>query len=109
MFGRGSQGRFRSYKFSLVTAHSRCSGVYLVWDRFRSDYLLGGYRINCTDRSLTTMATTAAIWEAMRYSRDELNLKHFDLEGSMIPGVELFFRKFGGVLTPFYVISWARP
>ena len=85
------------------------AAVYLVWDRFRSYYLLGGYRSNCADRSLTTMATTAAIWEAMRYSRDELNLKHFDLEGSMIPGVELFFRKFGGVLTPFYVISWARP
>ncbi len=82
------------------------SAIFLVCDRYRSYYMLGGYRQQ--DDRISRAATTFGLWEAMRYTREELGLKTFDLEGSMIPGVELFFRKFGGELTPFYTISWGR-
>lgn len=34
--------------------------------------------------------------------------KAFDFEGSMIPGVENLFRRFGGIATPYYVIKKER-
>jgi hypothetical protein len=84
------------------------SAVFLVWDRHRSYYLLGGFREDEEKAKIARVATTYCLWTAMNFTRETLGLKVFDLEGSMIPGVELFFRKFGGDLTPFYVISWER-
>ena len=82
------------------------AATYIIWDRFRSYYLLGGYQEEGPSAETARIATTVAIWEAMRFTREDLGLRTLDLEGSMIPGVELFFRKFGGVLTPFYTIAW---
>lgn len=48
---------------------------------------------------LVAKLVDVAIRETIRSGKD------FDFEGSMIPGVEKFFRKFGGELTPYYVIS----
>ncbi|MCL4870650.1 MAG: GNAT family N-acetyltransferase [Anaerolineae bacterium] len=84
------------------------AAVYIVWDRYRSYYLLGGFNEQVTDRQAGQVAMSFALWDAMCFSRNELGLFEFDLEGSMIPGVELFFRKFGGQLKPFYTISWQK-
>jgi Acetyltransferase (GNAT) domain len=102
-------GRKLAQTFGIYSPEGRMlSAVYLVWDRFRSYYLMGGFREVKGDNQPGFSATALAIWEAMRFTREDLGLSQFDLEGSMIPGVELFFRKFGGALVPFYTISWHK-
>lgn len=81
------------------------AGVHIVWDWNRSYYLLGGYDLERRHHG----ASALAIWRAIRFTKNELGLREFDFEGSMIPQVEQFFRKFGGRLTPYYSISWMRP
>ncbi|MFW6009198.1 MAG: GNAT family N-acetyltransferase [archaeon] len=76
-------------------------GVYIVWDNKRSYYLLGGYDPEHGHHG----ASTLAMWEAIQYTSEELELKEFDFEGSMIQSVEKFFRKFGGKLTPYYQVK----
>ncbi|MBI1730857.1 GNAT family N-acetyltransferase [Candidatus Acetothermia bacterium] len=85
--------------------HRPIAGVYIVWDHRRAYYLLGGY-----DPAIAHSGASAlAIWKAIRFVSEELRLSEFDFEGSMMPAIELFFRKFGGRLTPYYSVSWARP
>jgi hypothetical protein len=84
---------------------SPIAGVYLVWDQHRAYYLLGGY----DPEKGHTGASAIAMWEAIQFASNELNLTEFDFEGSMIPAVEQFFRKFGGTLTPYYSVSWSTP
>ncbi|MGD0780583.1 MAG: GNAT family N-acetyltransferase [Dehalococcoidales bacterium] len=79
--------------------------VYIVWDSKRSYYLLGGYD---AERSHIG-ASSIAVWEAIKYTKENLGLREFDFEGSLISQVELFFRKFGGMLTPYYNIKWVKP
>lgn len=91
------------------TAGELLSSLYLVWDHQRSYYLLGGYLEDLPDELGSRGASTLALWEAMRCTRLELGLSQFDLEGSMMPGVERFFRQFGGALLPYYTVSWSAP
>jgi len=81
------------------------AGVYIVWDWNRSYYLLGGYDPERSHHGSSALA----MWAAIRFTKEELGLSEFDFEGSMIPQVEQFFRKFGGRLTPYYLVSWMRP
>ena len=83
-------------------------GVYLVWDHKRSYYLLGGYADSSTSGEYRGVPALA-LWHAMQFSRNELGLQQFDLEGSMVPGIESFFRKFGGTLFPTFTVSWTHP
>lgn len=79
--------------------------VYLVWDNNRCYYLMGGYDSENSHHGATAMA----MWEAIKFSMGELGLAEFDFEGSMIPQIEQYFRKFGGILTPYYSVFWERP
>lgn len=79
--------------------------VYIVWDNKRSYYLLGGYDHEKSHHG----ASAIAMWEAIRFAKEKLSLREFDFEGSMIPQVEQFFRKFGGEQTPYYTVSWVKP
>lgn len=79
--------------------------VYIVWDKKRSYYLLGGYDPEKKHHG----ASAIALWEAIKFTKEKLRLDEFDFEGSMIPQVEFFFRKFGGRLTPYYSVAWTRP
>ena len=79
--------------------------VYLVWDHRRAYYLLGGY----DPEKGHTGASALAMWQAIQYASRELGLAQFDFEGSMVPAVEQFFRKFGGQLVPYQSISWLAP
>jgi hypothetical protein len=42
-----------------------------------------------------------AMFACIRHARD-LGLEVYDFEGSMVPGIEQYFRSFGGTLTPLY-------
>ena len=81
------------------------AGVYIIWDTRRAYYLLGGYNSVRTHRG----ASALAMWEAIKFTKEELQLSQFDFEGSMIPQVEQFFRGFGGRLTPYYSVTFMRP
>ena len=64
--------------------------------------MIWNYRHECAGNAMSL-----AIWEAIKFTKEVLGLSEFDFCGSMLPGVEHFFRKFGGKLTPFFEISWA--
>jgi hypothetical protein len=80
-------------------------GVWIAWDDKRAYYLLGGF-----DRSAqSNNAVALAMWRAIQFTALDLKLPEFDFEGSMIPTIERFFRKFGGKITPNYTIRYRRP
>ena len=80
-------------------------GVWIAWDDKRAYYLLGGYEQSAKSNN----AVPLAMWRAIQYTASTLKLSEFDFEGSMIPAVEQFFRKFGAVLTPTYTVWHRKP
>jgi len=74
------------------------ASLFLVWDNKRAYYLGDGINEN----SKGTMSLL--IWYAIKFSK-ELGLKEFDFEGSNIPTIEMYFRKFGGHIKPVFYIS----
>jgi hypothetical protein len=74
------------------------AALYLVWDQEQMYYLYGGQDIKSKDSG----AKTYLFWKALRMA-SERQLT-FNFEGSMIPGVERFFRGFGAVLQPVHFI-----
>jgi hypothetical protein len=76
---------------------------YVVWDDDRAHYLLGGYDSENGHHG----ATALALWESMQYVREEAGVTVFDFEGSEIPSIERFFRKFGGEVVPYYGLVWS--
>lgn len=81
------------------------AGVYIAWDNKRSYYLLGGYDFEKSHYG----ASALAMWEAIKFTKDQLGLQEFDFAGSMIPQIERFFRGFGGQLTTRHSIKWVKP
>lgn len=65
--------------------------VWQVWDETTSYYFMGGQNPAATNYK----AMSVLLWHAMKEAK-KLGCKTFDLEGSVDPGVERFFRGFGG-------------
>lgn len=75
------------------------SGVLLVYDDNRCYYLIGG-----TDpRFRSSGANSLLIWEGIKFASTVCH--SFDFEGSMIEGIENFFRQFGGTPITYFNIS----
>ena len=73
--------------------------AFIVWQNSSAYYIAGG-----GDPSLRSSgAHTLVLWEAIKYVSRYTDT--FDFEGSMISGVERFFREFGAVQTPYFMIS----
>jgi Acetyltransferase (GNAT) domain len=73
----------------------------IVWDEHWTYYLLGG-----GDPQLRQSgATSLLIWEAIRFAAGVS--QGFDFEGSMLPGVERFFRGFGAQQVPYFAVRKA--
>ncbi len=81
------------------------AAMYLAWDNKRGYYLLGGYDPEQSHHG----ASALAMWAAIKFTKEKLGLNEFDFEGSMVPQIEQFFRKFGGTLTPYYTVRWTKP
>ena len=75
------------------------AALYLVWDDQAAYYLMGG---NDPDLQRSG-APSLLMWEAIRFAAGVTC--SFDFEGSMIPGVERFFRSFGARQTPYFHIT----
>lgn len=73
--------------------------AFIAWQKSSAYYLAGG-----GDPALRSSgAHSLLLWECIRYAANHTSL--FDFEGSMIPGVERFFREFGAIQTPFFTIT----
>ena len=101
----------RLHEALRARSHARCylarsplspaplASLYVCADARRASILLIGRNLNAQTRY---PAVSLLIWSAIRaYAAEGLAL---DFEGSMIPGVERFFRKFGGALKPYHHI-----
>lgn len=73
--------------------------AFIVWQEQTAYYLAGG-----GDPELRASgAHSLVLWEGIRYVSPIS--EQFDFEGSMLPGVERFFREFGGEQIPYFTIS----
>lgn len=66
------------------------ASMLVVWDDDRAYYLVGG----ADPSRRESAALSLLMWEAIKMSA--AHTRRFDFEGSMVPGVERFFRGFGG-------------
>ncbi|MDL2265942.1 GNAT family N-acetyltransferase [Parabacteroides sp. OttesenSCG-928-G07] len=73
--------------------------VFVVWQDSSAYYIAGGGDPALRDSG----AHSLVMWEAIQAVSAYTDC--FDFEGSMIPGVERFFREFGAVQTPYFTIS----
>ena len=74
------------------------AAAFVVWQNSSAYYIAGG-----GDPALRSSgAQSLVLWEAIKYVSQFTN--NFDFEGSMLPGVERFFREFGGRQTPYFMI-----
>lgn len=74
-------------------------GCVLAYDNKRAYYIMGGISRE------NNFGMSYLLWQAILYTKNTLNLPVFDFEGSMIPSIEKYFRKFGGELTPYYSLN----
>ena len=77
------------------------ASLFLVWDEKQAYYVGGG--INENSRGLMSYL----VWDAIKFSKEK-GLNVFDFEGSDVPSIEQYFRKFGGVIIPVYTIERRR-
>jgi lipid II:glycine glycyltransferase (peptidoglycan interpeptide bridge formation enzyme) len=74
--------------------------IWHLWDDERAYYLTGSKNPTANNKK----ALTALLWHAIRESL-KMRKKIFDFEGSMDPGVEQFFRNFGGSRELYLVLK----
>lgn len=89
--------------FALTENNSVAAVVYVVYDDRCAYYLLSGADPEYRD----TGAQTYLLWESIRYSSGVT--KAFDFEGSMIKGIEGYFREFGGRQKIMYTLHKSSP
>ncbi|MCO5247472.1 MAG: GNAT family N-acetyltransferase [Chitinophagales bacterium] len=78
------------------------AAIYLIRDKEEMLYLYGGY-----DKKYSNSGAMALLfWEAIKLAHEkELS---FNFEGSMLNGVERFFRSFGAKLVPVFTLSKSK-
>lgn len=79
------------------------AGAYITWDEYSSYLMITGFDSQKKIRG----ATALAIWESIQFIAARGGLI-YDFEGSMLPGVERFFREFGGSLYPYHRLTLYR-
>jgi lipid II:glycine glycyltransferase (peptidoglycan interpeptide bridge formation enzyme) len=78
------------------------AAAFVVWQQRTAYYIAGG----SDPARRESGAHSLTLWEAIRSVA--AHSKSFDFEGSMLPGVERFFREFGAVQRPYFCISRGR-
>ncbi len=75
------------------------AAVFIAWQETCAYYIAGGGNPDLRNSG----AHAFAMWEGIKHT--STFSKSFDFEGSMIQGVERFFREFGAIQTPYFTIS----
>lgn len=73
--------------------------AYFVYDQNVFYYLIGGK----DSKYKNSNAQTLILWEAIKYASSVSKI--FDFEGSMVEGIETFFKRFGGLPVVYYEIQ----
>ena len=73
--------------------------AFIVWQNSSAYYIAGGGDPVFRSSGAHSLVLWEAIRQVSRYTGK------FDFEGSMLPGVERFFRGFGAVQTPYFMIT----
>jgi hypothetical protein len=76
--------------------------VFCVYDKNNCYYLLGGVNKKSGVQGVNNLLVQKSIEKAK-----ELGCTTFDFEGSMLKGVEKFFRSFGPELVPYFTVNKA--
>ena len=90
--------------FCAVDSEGRIhAATYFVYDDKCCYAIVGG-----EDPELrSSNAASLLIWEGIKFA--STTSKSFDFEGSMIEPIEMFFRAFGGVPTPYWRVTKLNP
>lgn len=76
--------------------------VFCIYDQQACYYLLGGVNKQAGIQGINNLLVQRSIERSK-----ELNCRIFDFEGSMLKGVEKFFRSFGPELFPYFTVNKA--
>ncbi len=88
----------------VATKNDQLLGVvFCAFDKNVCYYLLGGINKQAGLQGINNVLVLKSIEKAK-----QLGCTTFDFEGSMLKGVEKFFRGFGGELIPYYTVSKAN-
>lgn len=91
-----------SYAYATYMDDRPIAGVFIVHDKSTAYDLLAGY----DEEHRHHGAGAYALFEAITHAQ-QLGLKTFDFEGSVIPPIERYFRGFGGQLVTYYSVNKA--
>lgn len=75
------------------------AAAFIVWQKSGAWYIAGGGNPQLRHSG----AHSLVLWECIKHVAQFTD--HFDFEGSMIPGVEHFFRAFGAKQLPYFQIT----
>ncbi len=73
--------------------------AFIVWQKSSAYYIAGGR----DPKFHTSGASGLVLWNAIKYVSQYTDV--FDFEGSMLQGIEQFFRGFGAVQVPYFMIK----
>jgi len=96
-----TENNTRKMFFAVDEQNQIHSVVYLLFDHDRVYYHLAGDNPDLRSSG----ASILLVWEAIKYTRNELGLNIFDFEGSMIKPIERVRRQFGAVQKPYFEIK----
>ncbi|MES2568224.1 MAG: hypothetical protein V4565_15225 [Bacteroidota bacterium] len=91
-----------SFSVSAFKNNELLGNVFCVFDKNTCYYLLGGIEKKSGIQGVNNLLIQASIIKAK-----ELGCNTFDFEGSMLKGVEKFFRSFGPELVPYFTVNKA--
>lgn len=93
-------GEIKAYAFVTYRGTVPIASVFVIHDNKRAVNILAGY-----DPTLKHSGAGAlAMYAALEHAR-ECGLQVFDFEGSMLPPVERYYRKFGAQLYPYFTVN----
>ena len=75
------------------------AAIFVVWQKSSAYYLAGGEDPALRSSGAGSLLMWEAICSVSRFT------DRFDFEGSMLEGVEHYFRKFGTIQTPYFTIT----
>ncbi|MDR3267553.1 MAG: GNAT family N-acetyltransferase [Tannerella sp.] len=77
--------------------------AFVAWQKSSAYYVAGGGDPEFRHSG----AHSLVLREAIRFVSDRSDVFNFD--GSMVPGIERFFREFGAIQTPYFTLSKGKP
>lgn len=75
--------------------------AYLIWDKERAYYLLAGDNPSLRNSG----AGILLVWQMIQFAKEEVGVKSFDFQGSMLAPIERVRRQFGAEQKSYFLIQ----